>query len=88
MSNFFDNMDQWSSDEEETSEPLTFETAIEVTLGFGKHRGESIGTLLRTTAGRAYMRWCLANFEKLFDDTRAAMELALSEFEKAKASRG
>jgi hypothetical protein len=33
------------------------------------------------------MRWCLANFEKLFEDTKAAMELALGSYDEAKATR-
>jgi hypothetical protein len=87
MANFFDNMDEWSDSEGEAPQPLTFATAVEVTLGFCKHKSETIGSLLKTTRGRSYMRWCLEHFEKLFEDTRAAMMLALSEFDKAKAAR-
>jgi hypothetical protein len=88
MAAFFDNMEEWSDSEEETPEqPLTFATAVEVTLGFGKHKGETLGSLLLTTRGRSYMRWCLINFAKLYEDTKAAMELALSVFDKAKAAR-
>jgi hypothetical protein len=88
MANFFENMSEWSdSDEEAPDQPLTFATAVEVKLGFGKHKGETIGSLLRTVKGRSYMRWCLENFDKLFEDTRAAMMLALAEFDKAKAAR-
>jgi hypothetical protein len=88
MATFFGNMEEWSDSEQESpDQPLTFASAVEVTLGFGKHKGETIGSLLKTTRGRGYMRWCLEHFEKLFEDTRAAMVLALSEFDKAKAAR-
>jgi hypothetical protein len=89
MATFFDNMDEWSDSEEEEDAacPLTFAKAVEVTLGFGKYKGETIGSLLRTSRGREYMKWCLENFAKLYEDTRQAMELALSEFDKAKAAR-
>jgi hypothetical protein len=87
MANFFEQMYEWSDNEEEAPQPLSFSSAVEVTLGFGKHKGETIGDLLRTARGRSYMRWCLENFAKLFEDTRAAMVLALYEFNKAKEAR-
>jgi hypothetical protein len=84
MDTFFEDIEEWSEDEDVDGGPLTFDAAIQVKLGFGKHKRKSVGELVRTGAGRAYM---IENFEKLFDTTKAAMQLALEAYAKAKIAR-
>jgi hypothetical protein len=87
MATFFDNDDHEWSDSENEDKPLSFDEAIDTIIGFGKHKGKSIGKLVRSSKGRGYMSWCIENFENMFDSTKAAMILVLSEYEKAKARR-
>jgi hypothetical protein len=87
MATFFDNDDLEWSDSETDDKPLSFDEAIDTIIQFGKHKGKSIGKLVRSSKGRSYMSWCIENFENMFDSTKAAMILVLSEYEKAKARR-
>ena len=56
------------------------------TIPFGKrHRGKALGDLLRSKAGRSYLRYLLA-WDDLYDDMRANIECVLAEYEKQKAA--
>jgi hypothetical protein len=89
MTNFFDTLDEsaWSDEETESDQPLTLDQAVQTVIGFGKNKGKTIGELVRSSKGRSYLNWCVSNFENMFESTRAAMVLVLSEYEKAKAKR-
>jgi hypothetical protein len=76
-----------ASDDEADNVELTFASASQVKLAFGKHKSKTVGDLLRQSKSRDYLRWVLANFEGLYTETRLAMELCLAEYDKAKHAR-
>jgi hypothetical protein len=89
MTSFFDTLDEsaWSDEETQSDQPLTLDQAVQMVIGFGKHKGKTLGELVRSAKGRSYLNWCVLNFEKMFESTRSAMVLVLSEYDKAKARR-
>jgi hypothetical protein len=85
------DMLEWSDDDKEDAVPLApmdFQTACDIVLNFGKHKGQTVGELLRGRKTRDYLRWCLENFEGLFSEPRAAIEICLTAYERAKETRG
>jgi hypothetical protein len=86
MANFFDNDCQFSDSEEEAAPP-TLETAMSTKIGFGKHRGTTLGALVQGRKTREYLRWVIANFEGLYDDAREAITMVLDGYKTAKAAR-
>jgi hypothetical protein len=59
---------------------VTFDSACAATIPFGKkHKGETIGALVRTRSGRSYLRYLLA-WDNLYDDLRANIECVLAEY--------
>jgi hypothetical protein len=84
-----EDMMEWSDDEKQDAPrvPMDFQTACNVVLSFGKHKGQTVGQLLRERKTREYLRWCLENFDEMFDDTRAAIEICLSAYESAREAR-
>jgi hypothetical protein len=69
------------SDDDEVDEAgITFDGACTATIPFGKkHRGETIGTLVRTRSGRSYLRYLLA-WDNLYDDLRANIECVMAAY--------
>jgi hypothetical protein len=84
-----EDMMEWSDDEKQDAPmlPIDFQTACEMQLSFGKHKGQTVGEMLSGRKTRQYLRWCLENFEGLFDDTRAAIEICLAAYESARDAR-
>jgi hypothetical protein len=69
------------SDDDEVDEAgITFDGACTATIPFGKkHRGETIGALVRTRSGRSYLRYLLA-WDNLYDDLRANIECVMAAY--------
>jgi hypothetical protein len=70
-----------SDDEvEDTPAEVTFESACATQIPFGKkHRGESLGTLVRTKSGRSYLRYLL-DWDNLYEDLRANIEFLMAAY--------
>lgn len=69
--------------EDYKEEPLTFETAQSLELGFGKYKGETLRAVWNTDYD--YIRW-LFNNEKTDARIKEAIELIYNELRKQKAS--
>jgi hypothetical protein len=87
MDSFWTNA-QWSDDEEEAKE-VTFQTASDATMSFGKHRGQTLGSLVKSKAGRSYLAY-VQGWDGLYEDQRRNIECVMKEYEaqkKAAASK-
>jgi hypothetical protein len=82
MSNtaFFGDYEGSDDEAENTQIVVTFESACAVKVPFKKHKGETLGSLVRTKAGRSYLRYLL-EWDKLFDDMRANIEFLMDAYE-------
>lgn len=65
-------------------EPLTYETALEFEITFGKHKGKTLKEIYKTD--REYITW-LAGGEKTDAKIKEAIALIDSEIEKAKTTK-
>ena len=84
------DMLEWSDDDKEDAVPvpMDFQTACDVVLNFGKHKGQTVGELLSGRKTRQYLRWCSTSFEGLFEEPRCAIDICLTAYERAKETRG
>ena len=69
------------SDTPVNDEPLTYETALEFEIAFGKHKGKTLKEIYKTD--RDYISW-LANGEKTDPQIKEAIALIEAEIEKNK----
>ena len=78
-----------SDDEvEDTPAEVTFESACETQIPFGKkHRGETLGVLVRTKSGRSYLRYLL-DWDNLFQELRANIEFLMGAYAAEKDAAG
>lgn len=70
------------SDTPTEDEPLTYETALEYEITFGKHSGKTLAVIYKED--RDYIKW-LANGEKTEPRIKEAIALIEAEIKKAKA---
>lgn len=70
------------SDSPTEEEPLTYETALEYEITFGKHSGKTLKEIWKTDVG--YIEW-LANGEKTEPRIKEAIALIEAEIKRAKA---
>jgi hypothetical protein len=64
---------EFSGDEE----PITWQSAKRFKLLFGKHRGKSLGSIVRTMKGREYLRYIL-NWSELRPETGDQIKCVLA----------
>jgi hypothetical protein len=83
---WFDDVEASDSEEEgQAPEEVTFETASLATIPFGKKwKGRTLGDLVRSRAGRSYLRY-LMEWNDLYEDMRARIDCVLAAYDKAKA---
>lgn len=70
------------SDTPTEDEPLTYETALEYEIAFGKHKGKTLAAIYKED--RDYINW-LANGEKTDTRIKEAIALIEAEIKRAKA---
>jgi len=59
---------------------------LDYCMPFGKYKGTSLRNMVSDKRKRQYIRWTLANFNKMFDETRRLFTVALKRYEDAKQS--
>ena len=78
--NFWADLQASDDEVDDVVAEVTFDSACAATIPFGKkHRGETIGALVRTRSGRSYLRYLLA-WEKLYADLRINIEFVMSAY--------
>jgi hypothetical protein len=78
--NFWADLEGSDDEVDDVLAEVTFDSACAATIPFGKkHKGETIGALVRTRSGRSYLRYLLA-WDNLYDDLRANIECVLAEY--------
>jgi hypothetical protein len=78
--NFWDDLQASDDEVDPVPAEITFDSACAATIPFGKkHKGTTIGVLVRTRSGRSYLRYLLA-WDNLYDDLRANIECVMSAY--------
>jgi hypothetical protein len=78
--NFWTDLEGSDDEADDAPVEVTFESACAAHIPFGKkHRGETLGALVRTTSGRSYLRYLLA-WDGLFEDLRANIECVMAAY--------
>jgi hypothetical protein len=78
--NFWADLEGSDDEVDDVPVEVTFDSACAATIPFGKkHRGETIGALVRTRSGRSYMRYLL-DWDKLYADLRINIEFVMAAY--------
>jgi hypothetical protein len=78
--NFWADLQASDDEVDDVVAEVTFNSVCAATIPFGKkHRGETIGALVRTRSGRSYLRYLLA-WDKLYADLRTNIEFVMSAY--------
>tara|TARA_R110002153_G_scaffold168648_1_gene321424 strand:+ start:5205 stop:5564 length:360 start_codon:yes stop_codon:yes gene_type:complete len=63
----------------------TAEEAFQFVLTFGKHKGETIATVMKTKKGRSYLKYVLEKWDALLPEQAIMLDFALRAWEEFNA---